>query len=93
MKFAHFSHVWNKPAMTAAERYDQLSRELAICDELGFDFALPSSIASILMKAGCLRHPFIAPRPQRTRAACGSARWVLSRRFTIHYESPRMPRC
>jgi alkanesulfonate monooxygenase SsuD/methylene tetrahydromethanopterin reductase-like flavin-dependent oxidoreductase (luciferase family) len=38
MKFAHFSHVWNKPAMTAAERYDQLWRELATCDELGFDF-------------------------------------------------------
>jgi alkanesulfonate monooxygenase SsuD/methylene tetrahydromethanopterin reductase-like flavin-dependent oxidoreductase (luciferase family) len=38
MKLAHFSHVWNKPAMTAAERYEQLWRELAICDELGFDF-------------------------------------------------------
>jgi len=39
MKFAHFSHVWNKPGMTAAQRYDQLWRELAACDELGFDFA------------------------------------------------------
>jgi alkanesulfonate monooxygenase SsuD/methylene tetrahydromethanopterin reductase-like flavin-dependent oxidoreductase (luciferase family) len=38
MKFAHFSHVWNKPGMTAAQRYEQLWRELALCDELGFDF-------------------------------------------------------
>jgi alkanesulfonate monooxygenase SsuD/methylene tetrahydromethanopterin reductase-like flavin-dependent oxidoreductase (luciferase family) len=38
MKFAHFSHVWNKPGMTAAQRYEQLWRELASCDELGFDF-------------------------------------------------------
>ncbi|TMA07748.1 MAG: LLM class flavin-dependent oxidoreductase [Deltaproteobacteria bacterium] len=38
MKFAHFSHVWNKPGMTAARRYEQLWRELATCDELGFDF-------------------------------------------------------
>ena len=38
MKFAHFSHVWNKPGMTAAQRYEQLWRELTTCDELGFDF-------------------------------------------------------
>ncbi|HXV48630.1 MAG TPA: LLM class flavin-dependent oxidoreductase [Candidatus Binatia bacterium] len=38
MKFAHFSHVWNKPGMTAAERYHQLWRELVLADELGFDY-------------------------------------------------------
>jgi alkanesulfonate monooxygenase SsuD/methylene tetrahydromethanopterin reductase-like flavin-dependent oxidoreductase (luciferase family) len=38
VKFAHFSHVWNKPGMTAAQRYAQLWRELALCDELGFDY-------------------------------------------------------
>jgi alkanesulfonate monooxygenase SsuD/methylene tetrahydromethanopterin reductase-like flavin-dependent oxidoreductase (luciferase family) len=38
MKFAHFSHVWNKPGMTAAGRYEQLWRELALADESGFDF-------------------------------------------------------
>src|SRR5262247_3811404 len=38
MKFAHFSHVGNKPGMTVAERYEQLWRELETCDELGFDF-------------------------------------------------------
>jgi alkanesulfonate monooxygenase SsuD/methylene tetrahydromethanopterin reductase-like flavin-dependent oxidoreductase (luciferase family) len=39
MKVAHFSHVWNKPGMTSAQRYDQLWQELVLCDELGFDFA------------------------------------------------------
>lgn len=38
MKFAHFSHVWNKTGMSAAQRYDQLWRELALCDEYGFDY-------------------------------------------------------
>src|SRR3954447_12471157 len=38
MKLGHFSHVWNKPVMTPADRYHQLWRELALCDELGFDY-------------------------------------------------------
>src|SRR3954449_7807478 len=38
MRFAHFTHVWNKPNMTPAERYDQLWRELEVCDDLGFDY-------------------------------------------------------
>jgi len=38
MKFAHFSHVWNRPGMTPGERYDQLWRELALADELDFDY-------------------------------------------------------
>lgn len=38
MKFAHFSHVWIKPGMTAAARYEQLWRELALADDSGFDF-------------------------------------------------------
>jgi alkanesulfonate monooxygenase SsuD/methylene tetrahydromethanopterin reductase-like flavin-dependent oxidoreductase (luciferase family) len=37
MKFAHFSHIWAKPGMTPHQRYEQLWRELALCDELGFD--------------------------------------------------------
>ena len=39
MKFAHFSHVWGKPNMTAHERYEQLWRELQLCDDLGFDYS------------------------------------------------------
>ena len=39
MKFSHFSHVWAKPDMTPHERYEQLWRELALCDETGFDHA------------------------------------------------------
>lgn len=38
MQFAHFSHVWAKPGMTPHQRYEQLWRELALCDDLGFDF-------------------------------------------------------
>jgi len=39
MKFAHFSHVWNKPGMSPGQRYAQLWDELALCDEHGFDYA------------------------------------------------------
>jgi alkanesulfonate monooxygenase SsuD/methylene tetrahydromethanopterin reductase-like flavin-dependent oxidoreductase (luciferase family) len=39
MKFAHFSHVWNKPGMTPHQRYEELWRELILCDEQGFDFS------------------------------------------------------
>ncbi len=39
MKFAHFSHVWAKPGMTAHQRYEELWRELQLCDELGFDYS------------------------------------------------------
>ncbi len=39
MKFAHFSHVWGKPQMTAHQRYQELWRELELCDELGFDYS------------------------------------------------------
>jgi alkanesulfonate monooxygenase SsuD/methylene tetrahydromethanopterin reductase-like flavin-dependent oxidoreductase (luciferase family) len=38
VKFAHFSHVWGKQGMSPTERYEQLWRELALCDELGFDY-------------------------------------------------------
>ncbi len=38
MKFAHFAHVWGKPGMTPNQRYEQLWRELQLCDELGFDY-------------------------------------------------------
>ena len=38
MKFAHFSHVWAKAGLDPAERYEQLWRELQLCDELGFDY-------------------------------------------------------
>jgi alkanesulfonate monooxygenase SsuD/methylene tetrahydromethanopterin reductase-like flavin-dependent oxidoreductase (luciferase family) len=38
MKFAHFSHIWAKPGMTPHQRYEQLWRELQLCDELDFDY-------------------------------------------------------
>jgi alkanesulfonate monooxygenase SsuD/methylene tetrahydromethanopterin reductase-like flavin-dependent oxidoreductase (luciferase family) len=39
MRFAHFSHVWTKSGMTPHQRYEQLWREIQLCDEVGFDYA------------------------------------------------------
>lgn len=39
MKFAHFSHVWGKPSMSPSSRYEQLWREIELCDYLNFDYA------------------------------------------------------
>ena len=39
MKFAHFSHIWAKPQMTPHQRYEELWRELQLCDALGFDYS------------------------------------------------------
>ena len=38
MKFAHFSHIWGKPGMSSYQRYEQLWRELQLCDDLNFDY-------------------------------------------------------
>ena len=38
MQFAHFSHIWGKPGMSAHQRYDQLWRELQLCDSLDYDY-------------------------------------------------------
>src|SRR6185295_7106350 len=38
VKFAHFSHVWGKPGMTPHQRYEELWRELRLCDELDYDY-------------------------------------------------------
>src|SRR6266702_1930665 len=38
MKFAHFSHIWAKPGLSPHQRYEELWRELQLCDELGFDY-------------------------------------------------------
>lgn len=39
MKLAHFSHVWGKPGMSPHARYEQLWREIELCDDLGYDYA------------------------------------------------------
>lgn len=39
MYFAHFSHIWGKPGMTPHQRYEQLWRELQLCDDLRFDYS------------------------------------------------------
>jgi alkanesulfonate monooxygenase SsuD/methylene tetrahydromethanopterin reductase-like flavin-dependent oxidoreductase (luciferase family) len=57
MKFAHFSHVWAKPDMTPHQRYEQLWRELQVCDETGFDYAF------------CVEHHF---RPDESQMSAPS---------------------
>src|SRR5688572_1360059 len=38
MRFAHFAHVWGKKGMSPHQRYEQLWRELELCDQVGFDY-------------------------------------------------------
>jgi alkanesulfonate monooxygenase SsuD/methylene tetrahydromethanopterin reductase-like flavin-dependent oxidoreductase (luciferase family) len=39
MKFAYFTHVWNKPGLTPSKRFAELWRELRRCEDVGFDYA------------------------------------------------------
>lgn len=39
MKFGYFSHVWGREGITPAQRYDELWREIALADDVGFDYA------------------------------------------------------
>ena len=61
MKFAHFSQIFPRPGESAAERYEQLWRELQLCDELGFDYGFSSV------------HHFDRLRPQATVYCTGAA--------------------
>ncbi len=42
MQFAHFAQIFPRPGQSAAERYEQLWRELELCDELGFEYGFAS---------------------------------------------------
>lgn len=42
MKFAHFTQTFPREGETAAERYDQIWRELELADEVDFDFGFSS---------------------------------------------------
>ena len=61
MKFAHLSQVFDREGETAAERYEQLWREIQLCEEVDFDYAF----ASI--------HHFSHLRPQATVFCTGAA--------------------
>ena len=61
MRFAHLSQVFHREGESAAERYEQLWREIRLCDEVGFDYAF----ASI--------HHFSHLRPQATVFCTGAA--------------------
>ena len=61
MKFAHISQIFSREGETAAERYDLLWRELALCDELNYDFGFTTV------------HHFSHLRPQVTVFCTGAA--------------------
>ncbi|HEY3916902.1 MAG TPA: LLM class flavin-dependent oxidoreductase [Stellaceae bacterium] len=69
MKFAHFAHVWGKKGMTPAARYEQLWRELQLCDELGFDYGF------------CVEHHF---RPEESWMSAPSLFTVAAGARTKH---------
>jgi len=39
VKFGYFSHVWGRPGASVRQRYEELWREVALADRLGFDYA------------------------------------------------------
>ena len=61
MKFAHFTQTFPRDGQTAAERYDQLWRELELADEVNFDFGFSSV------------HHFSRLRPTSTTFCTGAA--------------------
>ncbi len=61
MKFAHFTQTFPREGETAAERYDQIWRELELCDEVNFDFGFASV------------HHFSRLRPSATTYCTGAA--------------------
>lgn len=67
MKFAHFTQTFPRPPETAAERYDQIWRELELADQVNFDYGFASV------------HHFSRLRPQATTycvAAAAHTRWM-----------------
>jgi alkanesulfonate monooxygenase SsuD/methylene tetrahydromethanopterin reductase-like flavin-dependent oxidoreductase (luciferase family) len=69
MRFAHFAHVWGKPGMTPAARYQQLWRELQLADDLAFDYGF------------CVEHHF---RPNESWMSAPSLYTVAAAARTRH---------
>ena len=61
MKFAHFSQIFEREGETAAERYEQLWRELKLAEEVDFDYGFASV------------HHFSHMRPPTTVFCTGAA--------------------
>ena len=76
MKFAHFSHIWNKSGYTPQRRYEELWRELQLCDELGFDYGF------------CVEHHF---RPDESWISSPSLYAVGAGSRTKRLQTPRRP--
>jgi hypothetical protein len=70
MKFAHFSHVWGKPGMTPHQRYEELWRELQLCDRLEYDYSFCVARSHKRDVAFAHRHPVprstLSPYTMRT---------------------------
>jgi alkanesulfonate monooxygenase SsuD/methylene tetrahydromethanopterin reductase-like flavin-dependent oxidoreductase (luciferase family) len=78
MQFAHMTHVWRKPGLTAAERWAETWREVALCDELGYDYGFAvehhNSPRESMSPCPALYIAGAAARTQRMRI--GAMGWV-----------------
>ena len=98
MNFAHFSHIWGKPGMTPYQRYEELWRELELCDRARLRLQL---LRRTPLPAG--RELDVVAESLRGRCrcahqdACALDRWGTSSRSTIRCasrkRSPSSTRC
>src|SRR5271166_5604193 len=79
MKFANFSHIWAKRGMTPHQRYEELWRELQLCDELGFDYGF------------CVEHHFRRGQSQGNIEVTGSPtlRFIIDLLLRLGLSTPR----
>jgi alkanesulfonate monooxygenase SsuD/methylene tetrahydromethanopterin reductase-like flavin-dependent oxidoreductase (luciferase family) len=86
MKFAYFSHVWGRPAITVAQRYQELWREVEAADRLGFDYAFcvehHCTPQESWMSSPAVFCTGVAMRTKRIRV--GPMGWVPPLRHPLH---------
>lgn len=89
MRFAYFSHVWGRPGITVAERYEQLWDEIGLADQLGFDYAFSvehyCTPQESWMPSPALFCTAAAMRTERIRV--GPMGWVPPLRHPLHIVS------
>lgn len=68
MKFAHFAQPYKRPDESVRERHQLLCRELALCDEIGFDFAFcAEQHFTQIMPSPVLYSSYLAAHTRRLR--------------------------
>lgn len=79
MKFAHMSHIWMKPGMSASQRYAQLWRELELCDTTGFDYGFAVEHHLMANESISISPPmYLAGAAARTRnLRLGAMGWMV----------------